>query len=144
MVGATLAVDQGRRTPSGPPVLCTGYGQADPYRGNPAYPICVCTSLIIAQATNVKPVNVDTEARSSRADRHHGSIGYLMLPCLFHHAIMPTSSVCCPTDRLSVGCWRRTIHDAPNQKLNPLLSPFYPFQAARQAPDDWFSDRFAA
>ena len=29
MVGATLAVDQGRR-------------KADPYRGNPAYPICVC------------------------------------------------------------------------------------------------------
>jgi len=43
MVGATLAVDRGRRTPSGPPVLCTGYGQADPYRGNPACPICVCT-----------------------------------------------------------------------------------------------------
>jgi len=32
MVGATLAVDQGRR-------------KADPYRGNPAYPICVYTRL---------------------------------------------------------------------------------------------------
>ena len=34
MVGATLAVDQGRR-------------KADPYRGNPAYPICVCTKASV-------------------------------------------------------------------------------------------------
>ena len=35
MVGATFAVAQGRR-------------KADPYSGNPAHPICVCTSTTLS------------------------------------------------------------------------------------------------